>query len=233
MHKMQKSQHRNSYKTQLAVRMNASLFRRCSMFCIMTASLQSSHAHCYYGTCTYMHASGVLCFTLVTSYYHFKALWLWMSWSIAYLLFGCSRCISCIQDMLITIQTHHKAVIILCHLQDRAAFIYVLGEIERLAFGSQVLRFLCSLTVHNSWCRGTESSNVWSKTIGAFLIFLRAWTSPQVYSALKHITANPSVFIQKKIFLEPCLLLLPTALLLSDLPVIHQFRLQSLFSLVF
>lgn len=143
---------------------------------------------------------------LVRGYYHFKALW-WMSCAIAYPVFGCSRRVPYMQDMLITIQARTQS----CYYpvpSARPSCIYVLWEIERLAFVSPVFCFLVclwGLTVNNTavstWSDRTESWNVWSKTIGAlhvFLIVYCAWTSAQVYSTLKHITAHPSVFINRR-----------------------------------
>lgn len=194
---MQKWQQRNSYKTRWAVTTNASLFMGWRLLCSFVYN--DSFIVCSgatlllrYMRVRYMSTNQVL---LVRSYYHFKALW-WMSCAIAYPVFGCSRRVPYMQDMLITIQTRTQS----CYYpvpSARPSCIYVLWEIERLAFLSPVFCFLVclwGLTVNNTavstWSDRTESWNVWSKTIGAlhvFLIIYCTWTTAQVYSTLKHI----------------------------------------------
>lgn len=100
---------------------------------------------------------------------------------------------------------------------------------------------LLSLTVHNttvSACSGrTESSNVRSKTIRALHVlsnhFLSINLTASLFSFEALYIAHICLYKQTKYFLELCLLLLPASLLLSDLPVIHQLRLQRLFACVF
>lgn len=146
----------------------------------------------------------------------------------------------------------HKAVIILCHLQNGAAFMCCEnGSRKPCICFSNILLCFCVRTFEKKcfWVwrsiiqpslsevveRRVQMSDQRRSELCMFLSnhFLSISLTASLFSFEALYIAHICLYKQTTYFLELCLLLLPASLLLSDLPVIHQLRLQRLFACVF